>query len=156
MRNSLKRLNLASISHYLEEENALLALTRACLMNKQRWVSEDLYDRKGQRIMLNFGHTLAHALERLTHCSHGQAVSRGMAFSSWFSMREKLLLSHTHERIINLLKRYDLGVDLPGISEELVACMAADKKQGIDGLSEILPTRHWRSCAETPRHGYTP
>ena len=60
----------------------------------------------GDRKLLNFGHTLGHALETQYELTHGQAVSLGMIFASWLS--EKLLGFGETSRVEQVLVNYGL------------------------------------------------
>ena len=51
---------------------------------KSSVVKNDEFE-KGDRRLLNFGHTLGHALETQYELSHGQAIALGMVFASWLS-----------------------------------------------------------------------
>ncbi|MFC1462648.1 3-dehydroquinate synthase [Verrucomicrobiota bacterium] len=88
------------------------------------------------RAILNFGHTLGHALERVLgygRCLHGEAVSAGMAYALRLSSAEKGLPGDEAERAIALLARLGLPVDMAGLDvdvtwADLRAAMVTDKK----------------------------
>ena len=61
---------------------------------------------KGERRLLNFGHTLGHALENQYELSHGQAISVGMTYASHIS--EQLTGFKEAKRVVNLLEKYNL------------------------------------------------
>jgi len=85
------------------------------------------------RAILNFGHTLGHAVENLTEYkrfSHGEAVSIGMAFAAAFSAVRGYCGREVMQRTITLLQRAGLPVDLPPelLGERLARAVAGDKK----------------------------
>jgi 3-dehydroquinate synthase len=85
------------------------------------------------RAILNFGHTLGHAVENVTeykHYLHGEAVALGMAFAATLSFVRGYCDRNTMERIVALLKRAGLPVELPVelIGRPLVRAVASDKK----------------------------
>lgn len=98
---------------------------------KKTVVEEDETE-KGKRRLLNFGHTLGHALEAVTHYAlpHGQAVAIGMVGESWLARELGILPEEDYKRIVSLLKTYGLPTQLPeGISfTELLQTMQLDKK----------------------------
>lgn len=88
------------------------------------------------RAILNFGHTLGHALERVLgygHWLHGEAVSAGMVYALKLSVAEKGLPGDEAERGVALLARLGLPVDMTGLDAEvewadLRTAMVTDKK----------------------------
>ncbi|MCP4156576.1 MAG: 3-dehydroquinate synthase [bacterium] len=67
---------------------------------------------KGERRVLNFGHTLAHALERITGIRHGQAVSIGMVFAANLSVKKNLLPLKEAQRLKQLLELLELPTEI--------------------------------------------
>jgi len=70
--------NFSDLSLPLSREQ-LLGLVKLSLLTKKTFIEEDEFDR-GPRLLLNFGHTIGHAIEAATHFSitHGVAVGMGM------------------------------------------------------------------------------
>ncbi len=93
----------------------------------------------GLRRILNFGHTLAHALEKTSGFSHGQAVGIGMAFATRVSAARGLLASEDKRRILALLDRLSLRppVELPS-ARRLAAAVRKDKKRQADAVRFVL------------------
>ena len=90
----------------------------------------------GVRAILNFGHTLAHALEQVAGYGallHGEAVAVGMVYAAAVSVREKDFAVDDSKRIKDLLEKLQLPV-VPVIDgaapawDELRKVMATDKK----------------------------
>ncbi len=121
----------------------LESLILGCLAIKRGVVEADERD-KGVRMLLNFGHTIGHALERICassggHITHGQAVARGMAAVTVISEREKLTDKGTASYIVQLLKKYGLPCCLGGFDRrEVLEGIFVDKKNLDDRLNLIL------------------
>jgi 3-dehydroquinate synthase len=104
-------------------------------------------DEKGDRRLLNFGHTLGHALESAAGYEglrHGEAVAYGILFALRLALRRGLDPS-VAQRIARLLVRCELpplalAVPPPGLdAADLAARMARDKKAHERGLTWVLP-----------------
>ena len=116
----------------LRREPAALthAIRRSCAI-KAEVVSRD--EREGDlRRILNFGHTYGHALETATRYRvylHGEAVSLGMAMASRLASRLGHSTAAVSGRLITLLSRAGLPVDLPKIkTADILKNMKLDKK----------------------------
>lgn len=83
-------------------------ITKACHI-KVNVVQKDEHE-NGHRRILNYGHTIGHALEKISNYSltHGEAIAMGMKLINIMSVKKKLLPSKTKERINNLIN--DLGI----------------------------------------------
>ncbi len=118
-------------------------LIKRCLEIKRDVVAADERD-KGERMILNFGHTIGHALERIcsrsgAHITHGQAVARGMAAITHASERMGQTNQGTSHVIEKLLKRAGLPSGLEGFdSGEILEGIFVDKKNVGDKLNIIL------------------
>jgi shikimate kinase/3-dehydroquinate synthase len=99
---------------------------------KARIVSEDEREESGLRTMLNYGHTLAHAIESATGYTrflHGEAVAVGMMAAAGISARLGLLAPEIVERQRRTLQLYKLPVEAKGIDRARIeAGMSVDKK----------------------------
>ncbi len=93
---------------------------------------------KGERKKLNFGHTFGHAIEHLTGMLHGEAISIGMEMAANLSVKTGLLKKADHDRITDLLQKFELPVQISLKPEELIAAMKKDKKKQNDVLHFIL------------------
>lgn len=84
----------------------------------------------GERRKLNFGHTLAHALEKSAGASHGEAVAMGMVFASRVSAARGLLPDDACRRIEGLIGEIGLPTGLGGVpARALIAAARNDKKR---------------------------
>jgi 3-dehydroquinate synthase len=96
---------------------------------KARVVGEDLTE-SGLREILNYGHTLAHAIEKVEgyRWRHGHAVSVGLVFAAGLGERSGRLDPATAGRHRSVLASLGLPVSYPGGFDELLAAMRVDKK----------------------------
>lgn len=117
-----------------------------CARAKARIIGDDLADRSGQRALLNFGHSFAHAIEvcaGLGTVLHGEAVAVGMVLALRFSANLGLCDADEARRLAALLSRAGLpatleAVGLGGAGPALLAQLDRDKKNGRDGLTLVL------------------
>jgi len=84
---------------------------------------------KGERRLLNFGHTWGHAIEKVSKIPHGQAVSVGMVFAANFSVSLGFLEIDEREKILALLESYGLPVIASLDNEVVFDAMLKDKKR---------------------------
>ena len=129
---TLERYDIASIR---KDRRALSELIERNVRLKSSVVRRDPYE-KGERRLLNFGHTLGHALETQYELDHGQAVSIGMAFACRLS--EDLLGFKDTARVCGLLQRYGLPVDAAFDPERVVGILAMDKKRVGGKMNYVL------------------
>lgn len=130
----------AELDRFLRREQAAIRqrqipalveiIERACAF-KARIVSRDVRE-KGERALLNYGHTIGHALEAetgYTFYRHGEAVAVGMAGAAALSVALGLAPPELSRATLELLQAYELPVAIPGLSaRQLMARMALDKK----------------------------
>ncbi len=93
---------------------------------------------KGERRILNFGHTYGHAIEKLSGIPHGEAVSIGMAIATKLSAKKGLLSEKEVERIINLLKNFNLPIESILPTSEVFEAMKKDKKREGNSINFVL------------------
>lgn len=107
----------------------------------KRGVVERDEKEQGERALLNFGHTIGHAIEKHYHFerySHGEAVGIGMVMITRISERLGLTPSGTADRICGLLKKYALPVSDSIGSEDVLSAMSLDKKRTGSGINFIM------------------
>ena len=126
------------------EPNSMDRILRTSCAIKARVVSAD--EREGdRRRILNFGHTLGHALETVTgyrRYLHGEAVAIGMVAAAGLARRLGVADKAVQERIQELVKRVGLPTDMPGHSPAaLIRVMRRDKKVKDGQMHFVLPTR---------------
>lgn len=111
-----------------------------CVDCKRQVVEADALD-KGERMILNFGHTLGHALEKLhgfSGLSHGEAVGIGMVLIAKAGERAGLTAPGTSEKIAALLEKYHLPTKTDWSIEQIAEATALDKKSAGKNLRLIL------------------
>lgn len=130
----------------LERENAqdfLEEMLFACVDIKRRIVQEDERE-SGRRMLLNFGHTLGHAIEKYGHfqgLTHGEAVGVGMLLVSAAGERNGLTQAGVAARIQSLLQKYGLPVSCGAPLDTLLQLAANDKKRAGDTIRFVLLRR---------------
>ncbi|HHW42824.1 MAG TPA: 3-dehydroquinate synthase [Desulfotomaculum sp.] len=136
------------LEEHLEDLLALdaEALTHAVAVScriKAQVVREDETE-QGRRAILNFGHTVGHAVEALTGYAayrHGEAVAMGMVAAARLAVALDMLKKGEAARIERLIRRAGLPVEMPaGLSpDELLDSMRRDKKVLAGRLTFVLP-----------------
>lgn len=93
-------------SNILDED--LCEMIHTCCKIKLRVVENDFEEKEGIRRILNFGHTVGHALERIFEyqIGHGQAVAIGMIAESYMAMEMEILSQKDFYEILEVLKYY--------------------------------------------------
>lgn len=115
-----------------QERDLLVRVVRRCCQLKALVVSEDETE-SGYRAILNFGHTLGHAIESLTDYTtflHGEAVAIGMVAAARISQRLGFCDETTVRRLTMLVDRCGLPTEVPGDlgRDALALAMRTDKK----------------------------
>ena len=122
----------------------------ACVRHKRDIVVADEFDR-GQRNLLNLGHTFGHAVETLSDVtlSHGKAVAIGTAMAARAAVSLGLTDQGTATRIMWLLERFGLPIFTHHSAEALANAALSDKKRAGDSVKLILP-KAVGECAIVP------
>lgn len=111
-----------------------------CCNIKARIVEQDEFD-TGERMLLNFGHTLGHAVEK-TFCfdrySHGEGVGIGMVVLTRQSEKLGLTEQGTADRIAALLQKFQLPISVDMRQKDFLRAIALDKKKRGSHLTLIL------------------
>ncbi len=122
-----------SLFEQLESGEALANIEKTiyrCIDIKRKFVEEDV-DEKGNRILLNFGHTFGHAIEKLhdySGISHGCAVAIGMVIACEVGENLGYTEKGTAQRVINLLTKLRLPVSDINSIDKIIDATALDKK----------------------------
>ncbi len=120
-----------------------------CISIKRDIVGEDEFD-KGLRQLLNFGHTIAHGIEKLSGYTifHGNAVSAGMVSISRAYAKMGKCDSSVSARIEALVKKFALPSELPFSAEELAHAAVHDKKRMGKNITVVVPEKIGHSVLE--------
>lgn len=114
-------------------------ITRSCQI--KRGVVERDPKEKGERALLNFGHTLGHAIERLMHFSllHGECVGLGMLAACRIGVSRGQISEQSYQKLVSLLKEFGMETAISGLSAcEIVAVSKNDKKMEQGKVKFIL------------------
>ncbi len=122
-------------TEYLDKKNSALDLWNIlpqAILAKIKIIEKDPYEKKGLRRLLNFGHTLGHALESYFHIPHGEAVLYGIVFAiQWSHNRFTLSPSFLRQVFILQTKKSQLYSYLKRIPKnKLNQLLLHDKKRG--------------------------
>lgn len=141
----------ALLEQHVTEDAPIIDVARRCLAIKARVVRDDMYeDESGARVLLNLGHTTAHAIESLCLergriAPHGLAVGYGLRVASRLAQSRSMIEPSDYERIDSLLN----GLAMPTSATELCTIdpsiaelrpfLLRDKKRRGAQLRAVLP-----------------
>jgi len=124
----------------LEQDVVSKAIIRSASL-KAQVVSQDEKER-GQRIILNYGHTVAHGLEaatRYSHFLHGEAVAIGMMGAAKLSQKSGILPTNVVKRQQSLLQKFGLPTTFSSTGlAEIAEAMEVDKKTRAKKIRWVL------------------
>lgn len=114
------------------DDQLIIEVVRRCCELKAAVVGADERE-SGYRAILNFGHTIGHAIEMLTDYRrylHGEAVAMGMVFAAQLSAARGHCRSDIAARVVRLIARAGLPIEIPRdlIGPALVRAIETDKK----------------------------
>lgn len=121
------------------KDNLEYVITR-CVELKRDIVNADEKE-KGVRALLNFGHTVGHAIEKCSgyKIPHGSAVAVGMVIISRAAYKCSFCDENCTDIIASLNKKYSLPVSTDFSASELSSAAMADKKRAGDKIKLIIP-----------------
>ena len=135
----------------------LVEVVTRCVELKARVVEQDEFDKKGIRNVLNFGHTIGHALELSADyaLTHGEAIAIGMVAATRIARALDYCTADFESRLRGLIERVGLPTvfaDAPGLSDRVMAAMRMDKKFREGRNVFVLPTGigEWRQAEGVP------
>ena len=123
----------ASLFERLENEDAkdfIEDLIFECVDIKRKVVENDEFD-NGERMILNFGHTFGHAIEKyygFESYSHGQGVAVGMMIAVSSGEELSLTAQGSSARLKKVLEKYNLPYSTDADCESLISTISVDKK----------------------------
>jgi 3-dehydroquinate synthase len=122
---------------------ALAGIIRRNVEIKAAIVAADEFERTGERALLNFGHTIGHAIEQAAGYGrwlHGEAISLGMVAAARLSMQKAGLPAADFDALLARLKQFELPTHLPGDVDmaAILASLARDKKFAAGQIRFVL------------------
>lgn len=112
---------------------------KSCLI-KREVVEKDPRE-AGDRALLNFGHTIGHAVEKLMNFKllHGECVAVGMVAAGYLSCKRNLITKDQYDDMVTAIKNFNLPVSVSGIkAEDVLAATYHDKKMDAGKINFIL------------------
>ena len=124
------------------EPRAAAELIRRSVAIKANVVSRDERETLGVRVLLNYGHTIGHAIEAATGYDtylHGEAVSVGMMGAANIALHRDLLDAEAVERQADMLRSFGLPLSCEGVSVDAIEeAMRSDKKVSAGSIRWVL------------------
>lgn len=121
----------------LEQADSII---ETCCNIKARIVEKDEFD-TGERMLLNFGHTIGHAIEKccgFTTHTHGEGVGIGMVQMTRQTEKLGLTAAGTAEELSRVLKKFALPVTAVFDAQEILQAMALDKKKSGKKINLVI------------------
>lgn len=126
-----------NLEYYQKDTISLSQIIERNVEIKMHIVQKDLHE-TADRKLLNFGHTLGHAIENRYQLPHGHAVSIGMAAAAKISEEINNFSSEEKESLIQLLQQYQLPVDFDYDRQQAFKQLRLDKKREGKSIDFIL------------------
>ncbi len=130
-----RELETKTLAFYQSRQKSICELVQHNAILKAKVVQKDEFE-KGERRLLNFGHTLGHALENQYELSHGQAISIGMTYACHIS--ERITGFRQTERVVNLLEKYNLPTYASFDKQKVFEVLKMDKKRERKEMNYVL------------------
>lgn len=133
-----KQLEAFDLKGFKKDGGALSKLIRKNVAIKAGVVVADELE-QGERRLLNFGHTLGHAIENLLQIPHGHAVAIGMVAAGQVS--EAVTGFKQNGRLIELIERYELPTNAAFDPAKVLQLLQMDKKKERTSINYVLLER---------------
>jgi 3-dehydroquinate synthase len=141
-----KHLEQSSFKTFQRKRKAIGELVKRNAVIKAKVVQQDEFE-KGDRRLLNYGHTVGHALENQYELSHGQAISIGMAYASVIS--EKITGFRDANKVTRLLLQYNLPTFIEFDKQKVFQVMKMDKKREKKEINYVLLEKIGKGVVKT-------
>jgi 3-dehydroquinate synthase len=141
-----RELETNSLKKYQNRKLLVCKLIQRNAILKTRVVQQDEFE-KGDRKLLNFGHTLGHALENQYELAHGQAISIGMTYACAIS--KQMTGFKETERVVRVLERYGLPTYAKFDKQKVYNVLKMDKKREQKEISYVLLEKIGKGVIET-------
>lgn len=123
---------------------------QSCMIKKT--VVENDPTEKGERAVLNMGHTVGHAVEKLKNFSmaHGQCVAVGCMASAYISMERGWITREEYDKVAEQLKLFGLPLNINGLSaEDILTATKSDKKMDKGHIKFVLMKKPGNAVVDT-------
>jgi 3-dehydroquinate synthase len=130
-----KLLETKKLKDFQNDVKALATLIQKNVQIKASVVQQDEFE-KGDRRLLNFGHTLGHAIENMYELSHGKAIAIGMTAASRISRQINGFKEWA--RVVYLLDRYGLPTLAEFDKKQAMEVLKMDKKKVKNAMNYVL------------------
>ena len=133
-----------------DPETLLYMVKKSC--DIKRMVVEKDPTEKGERALLNFGHTLGHAIEKHKNFTlfHGECVALGCVAAAFISWKKSLLSMDEYYEIRDMFVPFNLPISVEDIDiEEVVKLIHSDKKADSDFVRFILLKKVGKAVIDT-------
>ena len=140
---------LSPDSFPIEINSLLTTVITNCIDIKRDIVAKDEFE-SGERKLLNFGHTIGHAIEKLSNyeVTHGQAVAIGMVIETGAAVKMGLCDENCLNELVSTLERHKLPTSTHGLpsktiygAKELAAVCLSDKKRDGESITMVFPEK---------------
>jgi len=134
-----------------QDSDILMTMIKESLLIKKDVVERDPKE-AGERALLNFGHTIGHAIEKHMNFTmlHGDCVAVGIVAASYLSYQRGYLTQEEFEDICNLLKEFTLPTSIKALSaNEVIETTKSDKKMEAGNIRFILAKRIGEAFIDT-------
>ncbi len=139
---SRKLFNLLCDVHPSEIEKHISTIVHECIMIKKSVVEADEQEKKGIREILNFGHTIGHAIEiNSRNLNHGECVSLGMIAETFLSMTRGYCSETLFKNVKELVKKFSLPSKTNVNAKKVADALVYDKKTKMGRIRFVLPLR---------------
>lgn len=132
------------------DDQVLISMVARCCELKKYIVEKDPKETKGDRALLNFGHTIGHAIEKSKNFEllHGECVALGSVAAAYISWQRGMIDEDEFYEIRDMNVGFGLPISYDGVSpEEIVAATRKDKKMEGGKLRFILLKKLGRAAA---------
>jgi 3-dehydroquinate synthase len=142
----MKELSINDLTYFQKNKKALASLILRNVQIKVKVVQKDEFE-KADRKLLNFGHTIGHAIENQHVLLHGHAISIGMVYAAKIS---QVLTGFSETNIlVETLKKYGLPTAMHFDIQEAMQIMQKDKKKASAGMQYVVLQKMGKALCET-------
>jgi 3-dehydroquinate synthase len=141
-----RELETNSLKKYQDRKILVCELIQRNAILKTKVVQHDEFE-KGDRKLLNFGHTLGHALENQYELSHGQAISIGMTYAC--NISKHMMGFKETGRVVSVLEKYGLPTYAKFDQQKVFSVLKMDKKRERKEMSYVLLEKIGKGVVKT-------